>query len=102
MLYVKGIWERGTFTIPDDTPDDRIQFKKDEYKREFGQLLEAQGFSVLEMTNPSPTTQKMKAEPGRKRYDVYARVIRKPEVIRFSVPDLAVPALQGQGFKLLD
>jgi len=102
VLYVKGIWERGTFTIPDDVPEDRVQAKKDEYKREFGKLLECQGFTVLEMTNPSPTTQKMKAELGRKRYDVYARVIRKPETVRFSVPDIAVPSLQMTGARLLD
>lgn len=102
MLYVKGIWERGTFTVPDDTPEDKIEWKKADYKREFGKLLEAQGFQVLEMTSPTLSTGRLATEPGRKRYDLYARVIRKPQLVRLSVPDTAVPALQRQGLRLLD
>jgi len=99
---VKGIWERGTFTVPDSTPEELIEFKKDEYKREYGKLLERKGFNVLEMTNPTLSTDELKTEPGMKRYNFYARVIRKPEVVRLSVPDIAVPALQKLGLQLLD
>ena len=80
-LYVKGIWERGTFTVPDDTPEERVAFKIATYKRQFGELLERQGFTVLEMTSPTLSTRRLVTEPGRKRYDLYARVIRKPETI---------------------
>ena len=102
MLYVKGIWQRGTITIPDDIPEDKVQSHKDEYKREFGKLLEKQGFTVLEMTSPTPSTDRLKTEQGRKRYNLYARVIRKPETVRLTVPDIAVPALLKKGLRLLD
>ena len=102
MFYVKGRWERGTFTVPEDISEDRIQFKIDEYKREFGELLERQGYTVLEMTAPVLSTVFLKTEPGQKRYDFYARIIRKPVTVRLSIPDYAVPHYQKMGLKLLD
>lgn len=102
MLYVKGIWERGTFTVPDDAPESQIQEKFADYKKKFGQLLENQGFNVLEMTSPTLSKSGMITDPGQKRYDLYARVIRKPQTIRLNVPDSAVPSLLHQGLRLLD
>jgi hypothetical protein len=101
-LYVKGIWERGTFTVPDDAPDDKVQAKFSDYKRDFGKILERQGFTVLEMTSPTSSKSVLKTEPGQKRYDLYARVIRKPEIVRLSVPDIAVPMLLKNGLQLVD
>jgi hypothetical protein len=102
LLYVKGIWERGTFTVPENTPEDRIQSKSAEYKKTFGKILESQGFIVLEMTSPTLSNGVFKTDPDMKRYEFYARVIRKPQTVRISVPDIAVPALLEKGLRLLD
>ncbi len=102
LFYVKGIWERGTFTVPDDLSEERVQEKVAAYKEAFGKILESRGFTVLEMTSPTLSKGKLKTDPGQKRYDLWARVIRKPQTVRLSVPDIAVPALLKQGLRLLD
>ena len=102
MLYVKGIWERGTFTVPDGIPEVRVNEKIAMYKRQFGELLERQGFTVLGMTSPTLSIRRLITEPGRKRYDLFARVIRKPQTVRLHIPDKAVPALMAKGMRLLD
>ena len=101
-FLVKGIWEKGTFTVPEDVSGERVKFKFDEYRRAFGNILEAQGYTVIEMTKPTLSTSVLKTEPGEKRYDFWARVIRKPSIIRLSIPDYAVPHYQKRGLKLLD
>jgi hypothetical protein len=101
-LYVKGIWERGTFTVPSDIPEERVQDKLAEYKNTLGKILESRGFTVLEMTSPTLSKDGFVTEPGEKRYDFYARIIRKPQLVRVSVPDAVDPELLRKGYRLID
>ena len=101
-LLVKGIWERGTFTVPESISEERLDFEKDKFKQTFGKILEGRGYTVLEMTNPILSTSKMKTEPGLKRYDFHARIIKEPVTMRLHIPDYAVAHYQKMGLKLID
>ena len=100
QLAAKGIWERGTFTVPEDIPDSRVQVVAHKYLKRFGEALERQGFEVLEIIGPAVSQGKMPAEPGRKRYDCFARVRRKPVTIDLEIPEELIPEMQGKGLKL--
>ena len=96
----KGIWERGTFTVPKDRPDARVQSVAYKYMRRFGEALERQGFEVLEIIGPVVSQGKMEAEPGRKRYDCFARARRKPVTVTIEIPEKLIPEMQSKGLKL--
>jgi len=95
----KGVWERGTFTVPEDTPHSRIEEVKHKYLRKFGEALERQGFEVLEVLGPMPSQGRMPAEPGRKRYDAFARVRRKPVTLTLEVDETVMPKLEAVGMQ---
>jgi len=99
-LAAKGIWERGTFTVPEDIPDTRVQEVAPKYLRRFGEALERQGFEVLEIIGPVVSQGRMPAESGRKRYDCFARVRREPQTIRLEIPEELIPEMQDKGLKL--
>lgn len=99
-LAVKGIWERGTFTVPEDIPESRVQDVAHKYLRRFGEALERQGFEVLEIIGPTVSQGKMPPEPGRKRYDCFARVRRKPITLDLEIPEELIPEMQSKGLKL--
>ena len=96
----KGIWERGTFTVPEDVPDARVQDVAHKYLRKFGEALELQGFEVLEIIGPAISQGRMLPGPGRKRYDCFARVRRKPVTINLEIPEEIIPEMQSKGLKL--
>ncbi len=96
----KGIWERGTFTAPEDTPDTRVQDVAHQYLRKFGEALERQGFEVLEIIGPVVSQGIVPPEPDRKRYDCFARVRRKPVTIALEIPEQLIPEMQDKGLKL--
>ena len=96
----KGIWERGTFTVPEDIPDVRVQDVAYKYLRRFGEALERQDFEVLEIIGPVVSGGMMRAEPGRKRYDCFARVRRKPVTVTIEIPEKLIPEMQTKGLKL--
>lgn len=100
MAFTSGIWERATFTVPDSTPDERVKFESSKYMGRFGRALEAQGFIVKEMLLPQVSVRKIPTEPGRRRYDIFAFVARKPVVSHFDVPDAQVPEMVAGGLKL--
>ncbi len=96
----KGIWERGTFTVPEDVPDARVQDVAHKYLRRFGEALERQDFEVLEIIGPVVSQGRMPAEPGRKRYDCFARVRRQPTTIHLQIEEELIPEMQTKGLKL--
>ncbi len=99
-IAAKGIWERGTFTVPEDIPDARVQGVAHKYLRRFGEALERQGFEVLEVIGPAVSRGRMPPEPGRKRYDCFARVRRKPVTIDLEIPEQLIPEMQSKGLTL--
>lgn len=98
--WEKGVWERGTFTVPDDVPDSRVQSVAHKYMGRFGEALERQGFEVLETLGPIISQGRMPAEPGRKRYDCFARARRRPVIIDLEIPEVLIPEMQSKGLKL--
>ncbi len=95
-----GYWDRATFTVPSDTPDERVQFVADRYRAKFGKYLEEQGFTVKKMTKPLVSRRLFPTEAGRRRYDIYAFVSRRPVELTARVPGVLVPEMQAMGLKL--
>lgn len=94
-----GVWERATFTVPADVPDERVQEAAHKYRSKAADVLQAQGFTILEMVGPQVTV-RPGDPPDRRRYDILSFVKRRPVEMTFDVPDQAVKALQKKGLKL--
>lgn len=95
-----GFWDRATFTVPDDTPDERVKFVADKYQAKFGNYLEGQGFTVKEMLKPQVSVRKFPTAPDRRRYDIFAFVTREPVELTVMVPEILIPEMQLRGLKL--
>lgn len=91
-------WERGTFTVPEDIPHERVMRVKDKYKVKLGKVLDRQGIRVLEMFDPMPSDRL--PEQGRKRYDILVQCRRDPVEFVIDIPDQFVPEMQKKGMKL--
>lgn len=95
-----GVWQRATFTVPNGETDEAVQFRANVYKGRFGQVLEAQGFTVKEMLKPQVSGRRIPIEEGRRRYDIFAFVSREPVEQTFELPDKMVPEMLAMGLKL--
>ena len=95
-----GLWDRGSFTVPDTTSEERGQFVAQKYMVKYGEALEAQGFTVKEMLKPQVDPLQSHINPGRRGYVMYARIMRRPVLHNFWVPDEAAPAIEKLGFRL--
>jgi len=95
-----GLWERATFTVPEDVSDERVRFEAHKYMRRFGRSLEGQGFTIKEMLRPQVSNRL--PEKGRRRYDILAFVSRAPVVIRENIPDTLVTEMQLKGMTLVE
>lgn len=98
------VWEKGTFTVPLNTPEERVQFAAHKYVNKFGRMLEERKvFQVLQVQGPfrdyGAVAQAI-VEPDRKRYVMWAKVRRRPVTTHFDIPDQYVPAMQAAGLKL--
>jgi len=94
-------WERASFTVPSSTTDERVEEVAYKYQNKIGKHLEAQGFTVLDMSMPFQTTQGP-IEPDRKKYLVLSRVKRRPQEINLLVPDNAVNDMMNLGMRLTE
>jgi len=99
-LTDNGLWERATFTVPEDTLEEQVQFKADVYMARFGIALEHQGFTVREMLRPRVSMRGAPTEQGRRRYDIFAFVSRLPVVTTMDIPDALVPEMLQKGMQL--
>ena len=97
-----SVWERGSFTVPDDVPHERVCAMSAKYMQRFGQALEAQGFTVLNMSAPQEEGVQVGVAKGRRKYIIQALVTRRPVTVKVDVPDQSVPAMVKQGYKLLE
>ena len=101
-LIQNGLWERARFTVPDDVPEERVQFRSDKYMHRFGDHLEGVGYTVLSMMRPRRYTGPLPEPEGRHLYHVYAWVRRRPIVAHMEVPDHAVADMQRLGLVLTE
>jgi hypothetical protein len=105
-LYTPGqthIWERAGFTVPVDVLEERVQSNAAQYRNRFGDALELQGFEVLGMGPPIHDTgfvAEGSTDPDRKKYIIWAKIRRRPVVVKVDVPDEDVPIYQASGYKL--
>lgn len=99
-MQSNGFWDMATLTVPEDTPDERVQFVADKYRAKFGKYLEGQGFTVKKMTKPLISKRLFPTEEGRRRYDIFAFVSRRPVELNVRVPEILVPEMQAMGLKL--
>lgn len=96
-----GFWEKATFTVPVNTPDERVQFHAKEYMRKFGEYLEEEGFTVKEMLKPQIGERRFPVvEEDRKCYAIFAFVSRVPVELTTMVPETLIPEMQAKGLKL--
>lgn len=100
MSALTGVWERATFTVPDTVPDERVRAESLKYMGRFGKALEAQGFIVREMLRPQVSVRQIPTEQGRRRYDIFAFVSRRPVVSTLDIPDKLVTGMQARGLRL--
>ena len=99
-LELGGYWERATFTVPIDTPDERVQFNADKYTAKAAKVYEAQGCTVLNFTKPFVSLGHLVTDADRRRYDIFFWCRRKPITLEFQIPEKAIPEMQRQGMKL--
>lgn len=106
--YTHGaVWESGTFTVPMRVgerviDEEAVQAVADKYMARFGDVLEKRGYTVLRMLRPSLDKQQIGVDPDRRRYVIWAWVKRRPVLLRFNIPDDAVPEMLKAGFALID
>ena len=95
--------EIAVFQVPLGISEERIRFDADKFQRKFGKHLEAQGFTVLAMSQPVLDQRShVKCAPDRKQYAILALCRRRPVIQTIDVPDAAVPALLARGMRLKD
>lgn len=99
-----SVWQKGTFSVPGDITEERVQFAGEKYRRKFGAALELQGFQVLGMDGPFYDGSVVAigiTEPDRKRYVMWARARRPVVEFKVDVPDEDIGLYQKAGFNLV-
>ncbi len=99
-LIEGGFWERATFTVPIDTPDERVQFHADKYIRKAAEVYEAQGCTVLKHTKPIVSKGHLPTDDDRRRYDIFFYLRRRPITYDLQIPEAIIPEIQSKGWKL--
>jgi len=99
-----GFWFQGSFYVPILTPDSRGQDQAPFFKKQFAEKLEGEKYhlKVHHITNPTLYRGGIPVPGDLKKYEMWAWVSRRPEVMKLSVPDAYVPMLQRLGLKLKD
>ena len=95
------MWERGAFTTPLSTSEERVQGNAGKYMVKVGNHLELQGFTVLYMTQPTRVTNEP-VDEDRKKYVIYAWCRRRPQTIKMDVSDNQVAAMMDLGMSLTE
>ena len=95
-----GYWERATFTVPIETPDERVQFNADKYTAKAAKVFEAQGCTILDFTKPIVSLGHLVTDDDRRRYDIFFWCRRKPITYTFEIPEEAIPEMEKVGMKL--
>lgn len=99
-LITGGFWERATFTVPADTPDERVQFHADKYTRKAAEVYESQGCTVLQVTKPIVSLSHLPTDDDRRRYDIFFYLRREPITYKLEIPEQLIPEMQQKGLKL--
>ena len=97
------IWRRGSFTVPMDVSEQRVQDDAHKYKKKFGEYLEREGFTVLGFDGPHRDTGMVAVamtDPDRRPYRVWAKVTRRLQVVHLDAADKDIPMLQSMGWKV--
>ena len=95
-----GFWERATFTVPADVPDERVQARADKYTAKAAKVFEAQGCTILDFTKPFVSLGHLVTDDDRRRYDIFFWCRREPETINLKIPEQLIPEFQSKGWKL--
>lgn len=101
----RHIWDRASFTVPADVPDERVKQAGDRYRMKYGKALEVQGFDVLGMGWPEEDRSVLArgtTDPDRRRYIIWAKIRRRPVEVHVDVPDEDVPIYQKAGYRLTE
>ena len=97
------VWRRGSFTVPSEVSEQRVQDEAYKYRKKFGAFLELEGFTVLGFDGPHHDTGMMATgmtAPDRRSYRLWAKVTRRPVVVHMDTPDADVPMMAKLGWKL--
>ena len=97
-----GVWERGTFTVPADVSEERVQLVAHKYMSRFGEALEKMGYQVLWMSQARIDPLPIPEDGDRKRYRMMAWVRQRPVEIHMDIPDELVPEMLQKGMKLTE
>ena len=98
-----GFWERGTFTVPIATTEERVQLLAYKYIRKFGDFLEEKkGYRVHKVVGPVLDDGLFPIPADRRKYVLFAFVSKRPIIPIFDIPDQYVPEMQKAGLRLLE
>lgn len=98
-LIQGGLWERRIFTVPKDTPEERVQFHADRYMKRAGDSLEMEGFQVIYMKRPHIDRCPYPEDGDRKRYVIMAWVRRRPVELTMDIPEEMIPSALASGMR---
>lgn len=99
-LIHNGFWERRVFTVPTDTPEERVELVADRYMQRAGDSLEREGFRVIYMQKPHLDRCPYLEDEDRKRYVIMAWVRRRPVEITMDIPEVMIPSALASGMQL--
>ena len=92
-----SIWKKGYFDVPTWYTEEQVTSIAPKYTRRFGESIEREGFFVVSMLKPvvsGDIEHKVFCQPDTRRYTIFAEVTRQPQVIKYDIPDYAVPEMQ--------
>ena len=98
-----SFWKTGYFDVPITYSEEQVRWIAPKYLRRFGEYLELEGFTVLQMLPPQASgeiSQHLFSQPDTKRWTIFARVTRQPQTIHVDIPDYAVPEMEKVGLTL--
>jgi len=81
------MWHRAVFSVPADTPRERILEKAPDFIRIFVNAREGDGWRLTSRVYLDPFPKSVRKEPDRSEYTVWAQFDRKPITRTFEIPE---------------
>jgi len=81
------MWHRAVFSVPSDTPKERVLEKGPDFAKVFLKAREEDGWRLTSRVWLDPFPKPVRNEPDRAEYTVWAEFDRKPITHRIEIPE---------------